>query len=139
MKDHYPVFILWSEDDECFLANVVDLPGCIADGKTREAALANAEGMAKDWIETAKALGRKIPRPSTNEAFIANAAKQQQRDQQQFEAAVHHTVEEIMKKLLPKLEAQKIWSPLVRHFGRHFDPVSKENSGNIAKQISANF
>jgi predicted RNase H-like HicB family nuclease len=106
MKDHYPVFILWSEDEECFLANVVDLPGCIADGKTREAALANAEAMAKDWVETAKSLGRKIPRPSTDEAFQAAASKQQQKEQEQFEAAVHHTVSEIIKKLLPKLEAR---------------------------------
>lgn len=119
MKDHYPVFILWSEDDECFLANVVDLPGCIADGKTRESALANAEGMAKDWIETAKALGRKIPRPSANEDFIANAAKQQQKDQEQFEAAVHHTVTEIVKKLLPKLEARYLQRPQREIFPHH--------------------
>jgi predicted RNase H-like HicB family nuclease len=58
MNDRYSVVISWSEDDECFLANVVEMPGCIADGKTREAALANAEGMAKDWIETAEAIGR---------------------------------------------------------------------------------
>jgi predicted RNase H-like HicB family nuclease len=92
MKDHYPVFILWSEDDECFLANVVDLPGCIADGETREAALTNAEAMATDWIETAKSLGRKIPHPSTNTAFHAAASKQLQNDEEQFEAALHHAV-----------------------------------------------
>lgn len=92
MKDHYPVFILWSEDDECFLANVVDLPGCIADGETREAALTNAEAMTADWIETAKSLGRKIPRPGTNEAFHAAAFKQQQNDHEPFESALHHAV-----------------------------------------------
>ena len=111
MKDRYPVFILWSEDDACFLANAVDLPGCIADGETRESAFANAEIMVKNWIETAQSLGREIPLPSTNEAFHAAAALQQQKDQEQFEAAVHHAVSEIVKKLLPKLEARYLHGP----------------------------
>ena len=106
MKDHYPVFIVWSEEDDCFLANVVDFAGCVADGPTREDALANAQAMAKDWIETAKSLGRKIPRPSTNEAFQTEFQKQRQREQQDFESAVKLAASEIVQKLLPTLEAR---------------------------------
>jgi predicted RNase H-like HicB family nuclease len=104
MKDHYPVFIVWSEDDECFLANVVDLPGCVADGATRKEALENAQAMAADWIETAKSLGRKIPRASTNEAMQASYAKQRQHEDEQFEKAVKEAVVEIVHNLLPKLQ-----------------------------------
>jgi predicted RNase H-like HicB family nuclease len=106
MKDHYPVFIVWSEDDECFLANVVDFAGCIADGSSREEALSNAQAMARDWIETAKSLGRKIPRPSTNEAFQTAFQKQRQREQEAFESAVKLAASEIVQKLLPTLEAR---------------------------------
>ena len=65
MKSRHAVVIFWSEDDERFLANFPDLPGCIADGLTREEALKNAEAMASDWVQTAKSLGRKIPKTKT--------------------------------------------------------------------------
>jgi predicted RNase H-like HicB family nuclease len=124
MKDHYPVFILWSEDDECFLANVVDLPGCIADGRTREEAMKNAEAMASDWVQTAKSLGRKIPKASTNEDFEATAAKQQQMDQEAFEAAVKAAALEIVKVLIPKLEARYLPKPTRGIFPHHSSRIS---------------
>ena len=55
---HPSITIFWSEDDRCFLAEMPDLPGVLADGKTRLEALQNAEGMERDWVETAQALGR---------------------------------------------------------------------------------
>jgi predicted RNase H-like HicB family nuclease len=59
----YEVIIYWSEDDKAFIAEVPELPGCMADGKTYAAALKNAEKIAKTWIDTAKSMKRAIPQP----------------------------------------------------------------------------
>lgn len=59
----YEVIIYWSEEDEAFVAEVPELAGCMADGETYQEALANAEVVIQEWIETALELGRPIPEP----------------------------------------------------------------------------
>ena len=59
----YEVIIYWSEDDRAFIAEMPELPGCMADGPTKARALAAVEAIAKEWIDTAKSLGRPIPIP----------------------------------------------------------------------------
>lgn len=59
----YEIIIYWSNEDEAFIAEVSELPGCAADGKTYNEALANVEIVIQEWIETAKELGRQIPQP----------------------------------------------------------------------------
>ena len=59
----YEMIIYWSADDEAFVVEVPELPGCMADGETYQAAVANAEIVIQEWIETAKRLGRSIPEP----------------------------------------------------------------------------
>lgn len=59
----YEVIIYWSSDDDAFLAEVPELPGCMADGSTYQEALRNVEIIIEEWIETAKELGRSIPEP----------------------------------------------------------------------------
>ena len=59
----YEVIIYWSEEDEAFIVEVPELPGCMADGATYQEALANAEIVIQEWIETAQELGRPIPEP----------------------------------------------------------------------------
>ncbi|MGD9854034.1 MAG: type II toxin-antitoxin system HicB family antitoxin [Planctomycetaceae bacterium] len=59
----YELIIYWSKEDEAFLVEVPELPGCMADGATQEEALANAKTVIRLWIETAKELGREIPEP----------------------------------------------------------------------------
>ena len=59
----YEIILYWSADDDAFIAEVPELPGCAADGPTRQAALANAEIVIQEWIETAHELGRPIPEP----------------------------------------------------------------------------
>jgi predicted RNase H-like HicB family nuclease len=59
----YEVIIYWSEADQAFIAEVPELPGCMADGQTKAKALAMAERVAREWLETARALGRPIPVP----------------------------------------------------------------------------
>jgi predicted RNase H-like HicB family nuclease len=59
----YEIIIYWSEEDKAFIAEVPELPGCMADGKTYREALSNAEVVIAEWIDTAKELGRPIPQP----------------------------------------------------------------------------
>ncbi len=59
----YEIILYWSAEDDAFIAEVPELPGCAADGPTRQEALANAETVIQEWIETAQALGRPIPEP----------------------------------------------------------------------------
>lgn len=65
----YEVIIYWSKDDQAFIAEVPELPGCAADGTTYQEALANVETVIREWIETAKELGRPIPEPKGRLAF----------------------------------------------------------------------
>jgi predicted RNase H-like HicB family nuclease len=57
------MIIFWSKEDEAFVVEAPELPGCMADGQTREEALTNAERVIQEWIETAKDLGRPVPEP----------------------------------------------------------------------------
>ena len=59
----YEVIIYWSKDDKAFIAEVPELPGCLADGETPQQALKNVQIVAKEWVETAKELDREIPEP----------------------------------------------------------------------------
>ena len=59
----YEIVIYWSEPDQAFVAEVPELPGCMADGPSYRAALDRAEEVIAEWIATAKALGREIPTP----------------------------------------------------------------------------
>ena len=59
----YEIILYWSAEDEAFIAEVPELPGCAADGQTYQQTLANVEVVIREWIETAKELGRPIPQP----------------------------------------------------------------------------
>lgn len=54
--------IYWSDEDQSFIAEVPELPGCAADGPTHAAALSNVQVVIKEWIETAEDLGRPVPK-----------------------------------------------------------------------------
>lgn len=59
----YEIIIYWSKDDNLFIAEVPELAGCMADGKTYKEALGNVEIIIEEWISTAKELNRPIPIP----------------------------------------------------------------------------
>lgn len=59
----YELIIYWSKDDNSFVVEVPELPGCMADGQNYAEAVANAEVVIAEWIETARKLGRPIPEP----------------------------------------------------------------------------
>ena len=68
MTPTYNVNIRWSPADKAFVAEAHDLPGCMADGATRREALANVERVIREWIETAQAEGRPVPKPGIHAA-----------------------------------------------------------------------
>jgi predicted RNase H-like HicB family nuclease len=59
----YEIVLFWSEEDQAYIAEVPELPGCMADGTTYEGALKAAEVVIREWIGTARDLGRPIPQP----------------------------------------------------------------------------
>ena len=65
----YEIIIYWSKEDDAFIAEVPELPGCMADGESYQEALANAETVIDEWIDTARAVGREIPEPRGRLAF----------------------------------------------------------------------
>jgi predicted RNase H-like HicB family nuclease len=62
-KYKYEIIIYWSEDDNAYLVEVPELPGCMSDGATYEEALKSIQIIIDQWIETAKLAGKEIPRP----------------------------------------------------------------------------
>jgi len=69
MTSKYEIIIFWSEEDNAFIAEVPELPGCQADGPTYQDALAHAEKIIQEWIETARELGRTVPQPKGRLAY----------------------------------------------------------------------
>ena len=63
MMHKYEIIIYWSNEDEAFIAEVPELPGCASDGKTHQEVLKNIEIVINEWIETAKSMGRPVPQP----------------------------------------------------------------------------
>lgn len=59
----YEIILYWSEEDQSFIAEVPELPGCAADGATYQEAVANVEVVIQEWIQTARELGRAVPEP----------------------------------------------------------------------------
>ena len=61
MENRYEIIIFWSEEDAAFIADVPELPGCMAHGATHAEALTNAEEAIELWADTARELGRPVP------------------------------------------------------------------------------
>jgi predicted RNase H-like HicB family nuclease len=63
MEAKYEMIIYWSQEDQAFIVEVPELPGCMADGRTYQEAVVNAEAIISEWIETANEVGRDVPQP----------------------------------------------------------------------------
>ena len=59
----YEIIVYWSDEDNAFIAEMPELPGCMSDGKTYEEVIQNIKVIAEEWIKTAKELGWDIPEP----------------------------------------------------------------------------
>ena len=69
--DKYEIIIYWSEEDQTFIAEAPELPGCMAHGPTHAAALASIRSAMKLWIRTAKEFGREVPKPQGRRLLFA--------------------------------------------------------------------
>ena len=65
----YSMIVSWSEDDQCYLVSVPDLPGCMSDGATPDEAVDNVKKVIAEWIDTARELGRAITEPTFHQSF----------------------------------------------------------------------
>jgi predicted RNase H-like HicB family nuclease len=63
MDCRYEMIIYWSNEDQAYIVEVPELSGCMADGRTYQEAVSNAEVVIAEWIDTAEQLGRPIPTP----------------------------------------------------------------------------
>jgi len=63
MKSKYEIIIYWSSEDTCFIAEVPELPGCMADGMDYNEVIKNVLVVMDEWIDTARITGREIPEP----------------------------------------------------------------------------
>lgn len=69
MENRYEMIIYWSREDGSFVVEVPELPGCMADGPTYDRAVANAQVVIQEWLETATQLERPIPQPKGRLAY----------------------------------------------------------------------
>ena len=68
---HYEIILYWSAEDHAYIAELPELPGCMADGQTYAAAIQNAEIIIREWLETARELGRTVPMPKGRRLMYA--------------------------------------------------------------------
>jgi len=71
LTTHYEIIIYWSGDDNAFVAEVPELPGCVAHGESHESALANAKQAIELWIDSAREFGRDVPEPKGRRLMLA--------------------------------------------------------------------
>lgn len=67
----YEIILYWSEDDDAYIAEVPELPGCAADGASYTEAIRNAEVVIDEWVETAIEVGRPVPEPKGRRLMLA--------------------------------------------------------------------
>jgi predicted RNase H-like HicB family nuclease len=67
----YGLSIFWSNEDQVFIAEVPELPGCAAHGPDYEAVLKNCQDAIALWLRTAREFGRRIPRPKCRRLVVA--------------------------------------------------------------------
>ncbi len=71
MTYRYEIIIYWSKEDNAFIAEVPELPGCMAHGDSYEEAIQNIKTAISLWIDTAKEFGDPIPQPKEEKLIYA--------------------------------------------------------------------
>lgn len=68
--ERYGIILYWSEENKLYIAEVPELKGCFADGKTRTEAVSNAEKVIAEWLEVAKEDSISIPKAKCKLTFV---------------------------------------------------------------------
>lgn len=71
MNNRYEIIIFWSDEDQAFIADVPELPGCMAHGSSHAEALANAQEAISLWLENARDHGDHVPEPKGRRLLYA--------------------------------------------------------------------
>jgi antitoxin HicB len=105
----YRVYLHWSDEDKAWLAEVPDLPGCMADGETPEQAVNAAHQAANLWLEVAKEEGRPIPQPTeaASGKFVVRIPKSLHRRLQLLAERENVSLNQLVTSLLAEREAEK--------------------------------
>jgi predicted RNase H-like HicB family nuclease len=99
----YAVLLVWSQEDEAFIARALELPGCVAHGETREEAVEQIQIAIENWIDTAKSMGRKVPQPISLEEFEQRGANAEGEQQQNLKFAIQKAVADALGTLVPAI------------------------------------
>ncbi len=67
----YEIIIFWNQVDQVFVAEVPELPGCMAHGNTQEGALSQAKEAIQLWVDTAREFGDPVPEPKGRRLMYA--------------------------------------------------------------------
>lgn len=100
--------MIWSGEDEAYLAQVRELPGCVADGKTPVEALQNLQIVVQEWLETAREEGRPVPPPRTLEMVDQHLMTAQQQLHEQVQNVIKETVQSILNNAAEQQASQNI-------------------------------
>jgi len=100
--------MIWSGADGVYLAQVKELPGCLADGATAEEAFQNIRIVMQEWLETAKEEGREIPQPLTLEILEKNAHAAHREIERHLENQVREAVGQVIEKIVEQGATQNI-------------------------------
>ena len=105
----YPVYLHFSEEDEAWVAEVPDLPGCIAHGDTKESALDSVERAKRLWLSVAKDDGRRIPQPfeSASGKFVVRLPRSLHHRLQIMAREENVSLNQLVLSLLSGREAEK--------------------------------
>jgi len=104
-KSKYDIILSWSDEDQVFVAEVPELAGCMAHGKTQEAALRNAKQAIQLWSDTAREFSDPIPEPKTTSDTNSLWVKEAQRRFKEIQdgIAVCRSAEDVLREAREKL------------------------------------
>ena len=104
MNDNYSIALIRSTEDKAYIARVMELPGCFADGETAEEAVAAIRLVIEDRLEEAKWLGRPIPQPMTTQTV----EEMSQSAAEQFRQFVQKQVDELMEQVKRRMHLRAV-------------------------------
>jgi predicted RNase H-like HicB family nuclease len=125
--NNYSIDMIWSVEDGAYLAQVRELPGCLADGATAEEAFKNIRVVMDEWLETAKDEKREIPPPLTLEALTEGRQLAQQQLKAQVEQSIRETVFQLLKKMQQESAPANVSGWLEGRFSR-FSALEKQKA-----------
>jgi predicted RNase H-like HicB family nuclease len=114
----YSIIIVWSDEDQVFVATVPELSGCMAHGETRAEAIKEAEIAIKNWIDTARELGREIPPPKHSADYEKQLEQSVSETSEERQAEMRKAITEAMPAMTPG-----IVEALATYFAQHGEDV----------------